>query len=134
MTDVTKFPDLGSRLTQKVIGCAIEVHKHMGPGLLESIYEECLNIELKNAGLAFERQKNIPLIYNGENLGTAFRADFIVEDEVILELKAVEKTLPIHEAQLLSYMKLSQCQLGLLMNFNVTLMKDGIKRRALSRD
>ncbi len=133
MSDVTKFPDLGARLTQQIIGSAIEVHKHMGPGLLESIYEECMAIQLKKDGLVFEKQKPIPLIYDGQMLGTAFRADFIVEDKVIIELKACEKLQPIHDAQLLSYMKLSGVSLGLLMNFNSVLLKDGIKRMALSQ-
>ena len=132
MSDITKFPDLGARLTHKIIAAAIEVHKYFGPGLLESLYEEALAIEMKNSGLSFEKQKPVNLVYHGENLGLAFRADFIVENQVIIELKAVEKLMPIHEAQLLSYMKLTNTTLGLLMNFNSVLMKDGIKRMALS--
>ncbi|MBK6895395.1 MAG: GxxExxY protein [Alphaproteobacteria bacterium] len=131
MTDITQFPDLGARLTHKIIEAAIEVHKYFGPGLLESIYEEALAVEMKSMGLNFERQKPIPVEYKGLKIDTVFRADFIVENEVILELKAVEKILPIHEAQILSYMKLSGMKLGLIMNFNSVLIKDGIKRMAL---
>ena len=133
MSDITKFPDLGARLSQKIIGAGIEVHKYLGPGLLESIYEEALAIELKHAGLAFERQKSIPVEYKGIPIGNNFKADFIVEDKMIIELKSVEKVMPIHEAQLLTYMKLSNIELGLIMNFNTVLLKDGIKRMALSR-
>jgi GxxExxY protein len=132
MSDITQFPDLGARLTHKVIEAAIEVHKYFGPGLLESVYEEALAMEMKNLGLVFEKQKPINVFYNEHDLGLGFRADFIIENQVILELKTVEKIMPIHEAQLLSYMKLSNIQLGLLLNFQSTLMKQGIKRMALS--
>lgn len=132
VSDISQFPDLGPRLTHQVIQAAIEVHKYFGPGLLESIYEEALAVEMKSMGLNFERQKPIPVAYKGLKIDIAFRADFIVKNEVILELKAVEKILPIHEAQILSYMKLSSIKLGLIMNFNSVLMKDGIKRMALS--
>jgi GxxExxY protein len=131
VSDISQFPDLGPRLTHQVIQAAIEVHKYFGPGLLESIYEEALAVEMKSMGLNFERQKPIPVEYKGLKIDTVFRADFIVENEVILELKAVEKILPIHEAQILSYMKLSGMKLGLIMNFNSVLIKDGIKRMAL---
>lgn len=132
MSDITQFPDLGARITHKVIQAAIEVHKYFGPGLLESIYEEALAIEMKNGGLFFEKQKPINVFYYGHDLGLGFRADFIVEKDVILELKAVEKIMPIHEAQLLSYMKLTKSPLGLLLNFHSSRMKEGIKRMALS--
>ncbi len=131
MSDVTKFPDLGSRLSQKIIGSAIEVHKTLGAGLLESVYEECLAIQMKNDGLNFTRQEIIPIKYKGITLENSFKADIIVENEIIIELKAVEKILPIHQAQLLTYMKLSGIKLGLIMNFNTVLLKDGIKRMAL---
>ena len=131
VSDISQFPDLGPRLTHQVIQAAIEVHKNICPGLLESIYEEALAVEMKSMGLNFERQKPIPVAYKGLKIDIAFRADFIVENEVILELKAVEKILPIHEAQILSYMKLSGMKLGLIMNFNSVLIKDGIKRMAL---
>lgn len=133
MTDVTQFPDLGARLSQKIIGAGITVHQALGPGLLENIYEECMAIQMKKDGLSFERQKEIPIIYDGVKLDLSYKADFVIEDQVIIELKAVEKLLPIHEAQLLTYLKLSGRQLGLLMNFNTVLLKDGIKRMALSQ-
>lgn len=132
MTDVTQFPDLGARLSQKIIGAAIEVHQALGPGLLESIYEECMSLQMKEDGLSFERQKEIPVVYKGKKLDVTYKADFIVENKIILELKAVEKVLPIHEAQLLTYLKLAGLSLGLFMNFNSVLLKDGIKRMALS--
>jgi GxxExxY protein len=132
MSDITQFPDLGARITQKIIGAGIEVHQALGPGLLENAYEECLAIQMKMDGLAFERQKTLPVVYKGITLDLTYKADFIVENQVIVELKAVEKMLPLHEAQLLTYMKLSRMQLGLLMNFNTVLLKDGIKRMALS--
>ena len=132
MSEVTQFPDLGAQLSQKIIQASIEVHKALGPGLLESVYEECLAIEMKNIGISFERQKEIPVTYKGIVLNTAFKADFVVENKIILELKAAEVILPVHQAQLLTYMKLSGIELGLLMNFNTVLLKDGIKRVALS--
>ena len=131
MNNVTQFPDLGSQITQKIIKAGIEVHRHMGPGLLESVYEACLEIEFQHMGLSYERQKALPITYNGVTLKETFRADFIVEDKVIIELKSVEKLVPVHEAQLLSYMKLGHIPLGLLMNFNSVLLKDGIRRIAL---
>lgn len=132
MSDVTQFPDLGAKLSQKVIGAGIAVHQALGPGLLENIYEECLAIELKSQGIAFERQKIIPVTYKGEVLDLSYKADFVIENQMIVELKAVENLLPLHEAQLLTYLKLSGIHLGLLMNFNVVLLKDGVKRMALS--
>lgn len=132
MSDITQFPDLGARLSQKVIGAGIAVHQALGPGLLENIYEECLAIELKDQGIVFERQKTIQVVYKGQALDLSYKADFVIENQMIVELKAVENILPIHEAQLLTYLKLSGIQLGLLMNFNTVLLKDGIKRMALS--
>lgn len=132
MSDITQFPDLGARLSEKVIGAGIAVHQALGPGLLENIYEECLAIELKDQGIAFERQKMIPVVYKGHPLDPSYKADFVIENQMIVELKALEKILPIHEAQLLTYLKLSGIELGLLMNFNTVLLKDGIKRMALS--
>jgi GxxExxY protein len=118
-------------LSGKVIGCAIEVHKNLGPGLLESAYERCLSYELTAAGLRHEAQKELPIDYKGLKLDTAYRIDLIVENGVIVELKSVEKVLPIHEAQILTYMKLAGISVGLLINFNVTKLKDGIKRFVL---
>ena len=115
-------------LTERIIGAAIEVHRHLGPGLLESAYEECLCQELSAAGLPFQRQVTIPVTYKGSSIEPGFRADLIVAGEVLLELKAVEALLPLHEAQVLTYLKLSGIRTGLLMNFNATPLKRGIKR------
>lgn len=117
-----------NRITERIIGAAIKVHKALGPGLLESAYEACLAFELADCGLMVERQKPLPLIYREVNLDCGYRLDILVEDSVIVELKAVDHILPIHQAQLLSYLKLSGHRLGLLINFNVTLLKDGITR------
>ena len=118
-------------LSDKVIGCAIEVHKNLGPGLLESAYERCLSYELTAKGLRHEAQKELPIDYKGLKLDTGYRIDLIVENGVIIELKSVEKVLPIHEAQILTYMKLAGINVGLLINFNVIKLKDGIKRFVL---
>ena len=116
-------------LTEKIIGCAIKVHRVLGPGLLESAYEVCLVHELRKAGLKADRQLALPVIYEGLRLDADYFIDIMVEDIVVLELKSVEHLLPIHEAQLLTYLKLANKKLGLLMNFNVTQLKNGIKRR-----
>ncbi len=118
-------------LTDRVIGAAIEVHRHLGPGLLESAYEECLCYELTQAGLAIRRQVPLPVRYKEVALDLGYRLDVIVESRLILELKTVEKTLPIHEAQLLTYLKLSGMRTGLLLNFSVPVLKDGVKRLVL---
>lgn len=115
-------------LTEIIIGCAIEVHRNLGPALLESTYEECLSYELQIAGLMFERQVNLPVKYNEKYLDCAYRIDIVVEKLIVIELKSVEVTLPIHEAQLLTYLKLSDIRTGLLINFNVQLLKQGIRR------
>jgi GxxExxY protein len=112
-------------LTERIIGAAIEVHRQMGPGLLESVYESCLAFELTCRNMPFERQKSIPLIYKGTRVGDDLRLDLVVENRVILELKAVKEVLPIHEAQLLTYLKLTGLRIALLFNFNVVLLKDG---------
>lgn len=117
-----------NQLTEKIIGCAIEVHKGLGPGLLESAYEECFCYELTKNGISFRRQFPLPVLYKGIKLDCGYRIDVLVNDLVIVELKTVEKLLPIHEAQLLTYLKLYRRPLGLLMNFNVPALKDGIKR------
>ncbi len=121
----------GRQLTEKIIGCAIEVHRVLGPGLLESVYEECLCHELQLQGLTTERQIPLPVVYKGVALECGYRMDVVVENTVLVELKTVEKLLPIHEAQLLTYLKLSHLRLGLLINFHVPLLRDGIKRRIL---
>jgi GxxExxY protein len=117
-------------LTEQVIGACIDIHRHLGPGLLESAYEECLCYELAQLGIRFERQKPLPVKYKSVNLDCGYRLDLVIEDRIIVELKAVESVLPIHEAQLLTYLKLSGFTLGLLINFNVPLLKNGIKRVA----
>ena len=109
----------------------MQVHREVGPGLLESAYQECLASELRHAGLKFEREVPLPLIYREIRLDAGYRMDFVVEDSVILELKAVEKMLPVHEAQLMTYLKLSHKRVGLMINFCVPLLKDGIIRRVL---
>jgi GxxExxY protein len=119
------------RLTEKVIGLAIEVHRQLGPGLLESAYEECLCLELQEAGLAFRRQVPLPITYKSVRLDCGYRLDLLIEDQLILELKAVEGLLPIHEAQVLTYMKLSGFRTGLLLNFNSAVLKNGIRRLML---
>ena len=115
-------------LTEKIIGAAIEVHRALGPGLLESAYEACLVYELAQRGLKVEQQKPIPLVYKSVRLDRGYRLDLLVENTIIIEIKAVEELHPIHEAQLISYLKLSGFRVGLLINFNVRLLKDGIRR------
>ena len=115
-------------LTERVIGAAIEVHRHLGPGLLESAYEECLCWELRHQSIGVRRQVLLPLIYKEVTLDIGYRLDLVVEDQLIVELKTVERVLPIHEAQLLTYLKLSGLSTGLLLNFNSPVLKDGIKR------
>jgi len=104
------------------------VHRHLGPGLLESAYETCLAYELTELGLTFERQKALALVYKGIHLGQGYRIDLLVEGLVIVEIKAVEQIRPVHEAQVLSYLRLSKCKIGLLLNFNVKLLKNGVRR------
>ena len=120
--------DLDDPLTERIIGCAIEVHRTTGPGLLESVYDVCLAFELEAAGLVFRRQYPVPIEYKSLSIRTAFRVDFVVEDRVLVELKSIETILPVHKAQVLTYLKLSGLRIGLLINFNVTILKDGIRR------
>jgi GxxExxY protein len=117
-----------NEITQKIIGCAIQVHKSLGPGLLESAYEECLSYELINNGLNIKRQQPTPVVYKEIKLECGYRIDILVENSVVIELKVVDEFNPVHEAQILTYMKFSKKSLGLLINFNVTTLKDGIKR------
>lgn len=117
-----------NRLTEAIIGSAIAVHRQLGPGLLESTYEACLAFELSDRGLAVERQKELPVVYREVRLDCGYRIDLLVDRKVIVELKAVEQLHPIHQAQLLSYLKLSGCCVGLLINFNVNKLTDGLKR------
>jgi len=117
-----------NEISQIVIDCALKVHKALGPGLLESAYEECLFFELKKYGLLVEKQKGLPLVYEGIKLDVGYRIDIIVENKFIIEVKSVEALNEVHLAQVLTYLKLSNCKLGLLINFNVKLIKNGIKR------
>jgi GxxExxY protein len=116
------------QITEKIIGCAINVHKCLGPGLLESAYEECMVFELKKEGLKVERQKPIPVIYKEIKLDCGYRIDILVENSVLIELKTVDAFNPVHEAQILTYMKFAEKRTGLLINFNVILLKNGINR------
>lgn len=117
-----------NQITQKIIGCAIEVHKQLGPGLLESAYEECLANELRNAGFDIERQKAVPVVYKEIKLDCGYRIDILADDQVVIELKTVEEFSPVHEAQILTYLKFSKKSIGLLINFNVTVLKNGLRR------
>lgn len=118
-------------LTGDILSAAIEVHKQLGPGLLESAYEECLCYEFEHRRISFQRQVALPVTYKNVRLDCGYQMDIVVKDQVVLELKSIESVLPIHEAQLLTYLKLSKMRVGLLLNFNVPLMKDGITRRVL---
>ena len=120
-------------LTQKVIGCAIEVHKQLGPGLLESSYESCLMYELTQAGLLAKSQVLLPITYKHVEIDAGYRLDILLPNKLIIELKAVDKLLPIHSAQLLTYMKLAEITSGLLINFNVNKLVDGVKRFNLAK-
>ncbi|MCD4747880.1 MAG: GxxExxY protein [Thermoanaerobaculales bacterium] len=122
------MPDHLNRISGEIVDAAIRVHTHLGPGLLENVYETCLAYELEKRGHKVERQVQLGVNYDGVGLGVGFKLDLLVDSGVIVELKAVEKLLPIHSAQILTYLKLSNHQLGLLINFNVSLLKDGIKR------
>ena len=124
-------PAPNGELTYRIIGLAMRVHRHLGPGLLESAYEKCLCYELVQAEIPFRRQVPLPIHYGHASLDCGYIADLLVDNQVILELKAVERLLPIHEAQLLTYLRLAGCRAGLLINFNTVVLKDGIKRRVL---
>jgi len=118
-------------LTDKIIGAAIEVHRHLGPGLLESAYQSCLARELALQGPPFEQEKPLPVRYKEVNVDCGYRLDFLVDGRVVVELKSIAALQSIHEAQLLTYLKLTECKVGLLINFNVSLLRDGIKRMVL---
>ena len=122
---------LNGDVTQGIIAAAMEVHRSLGPGLLESAYEECLCHELTLRGITFSRQVTLPLEYKGVQLDCGYRMDLVVSDVVVVELKCIEKILPIHEAQLLTYLRLTGCKTGLIINFNTPLLKDGIRRLVL---
>jgi len=115
-------------LTHAIIGAAIEVHRELGPGLLEAVYEECLCHELSTRGLSFERQKAIPVVYKGTKLDCGYRADIVVCGKIVLEIKAIAAVAPVHDAVMLTYLRLSGCKIGLLINFHSALLKDGVHR------
>lgn len=118
-------------LTETIIGAAIEVHRALGPGLLESAYQACLAREFELRGMLFVQEKSLPLEYKGAKVECGYRLDFLVENKVVVELKAVEKVEPVHEAQMITYLRLTGCKVGLLINFNVPVLKAGIKRIVL---
>jgi GxxExxY protein len=124
------YPTLAIDLTEQIIGCAIEVHRHLGPGLLESVYESALCIELKSLGLPFARQIGVPVFYKGE-LIAEHRPDLIIRDEVIVEIKSVERFNPVFLAQMLMYLRITNLRVGLILNFNRPVMKDGVRRVSL---
>ena len=128
-TEITEF--LNNSLTEAIIGAAIVVHRELGPGLLESVYEKCMAFELVDRGFRVAIQQEIPVKFKGLTFDCGFRADLIVNENVLIELKAVEQLLPVHTAQVLTYLKLSSLKTGLLINFNVPLLKTGIKRLSL---
>ena len=130
-TEITKIRMDVNELSKAVIGCAIEVHRALGPGLLESIYEICLCHELNLRVIPFERQKPIPVAYKGVKLDCGYRADVIVDRRLLVEIKAIDQTSAIHDAQLLSYLKLSGVNVGLLISFNVRMLKEGVRRKVL---
>ena len=117
-----------NQISGEIIGAAIDVHSELGPGLLESVYEECLAYELMLRNILFERQKPIPVMYKGKPIDCGFRLDLLVSDSIVVELKTVDQILPVHQAQLMTYLKLTGCKLGLILNFNVEKMMKGIKR------
>lgn len=119
-----------NNITEQILKCAFKVHSELGPGLLESAYEECLFYELKQSGLFVEKQKVLPLVYFEVKLDAGYRIDLLVENKVVVEIKAVETFTDMHTAQVLTYLKLSKCKIGLLLNFNVASLKNGIKRLA----
>lgn len=127
-----RFGEKDDPLTYAIIGCAIKVHKRLGPGLLESPYDDLMQITLDKAGLAFRHQPRLRIPFEGRLLDRNFRPDFLIEEQVVLEIKSVEHFLPVHQAQVLTYMRLSEIQRGLLINFNVALLRDGIKRLILT--
>ena len=118
----------GSTVTERVIGLAIDVHRSLGPGLLESAYEECLCFELKQNGISHERQVPLPIMYKEVRLDCGYRMDIVVQRDLVVEIKSIDRLLPIHDAQLLTYLRLSGCKIGLLLNFNHVVLKEAIRR------
>jgi GxxExxY protein len=129
---VTVITNTHSKTTEAIIGAAIDAHRKLGPGLLESAYRECLAREFVLRGIAFEREVAVPVVYKGVHLECGYRIDFLVSGIVALEVKSVEAVAPVHEAQLITYLSLGGWNLGLLINFNVVLLKDGVRRRVLN--
>ena len=121
----------GEEMSPRLIGLAIDVHRYLGPGLLESAYEECLCVELAEANIAYERQVAVPIVYKGVRLDCGYRMDLVVDRCLVVEIKAIERLMPIHSAQILTYLRLSGHKVGLLMNFNAILLKDGLRRFVL---
>ena len=119
-----------NQLTELILKCAYSVHSALGPGLLESAYEECLYYELQQAGLKVEKQKSLPLVYKEVKLDAGYRMDLLIENRIVVEIKSIEAFTDVHIAQVLTYLKLSGCKIGLLLNFNVTSLRNGIKRLA----
>jgi len=117
-----------NKITETIIGVAINIHRALGTGLLESAYEACMVYDLIQVGMKVEQQKPLPVVYRGVKLECGYRLDLMIENEVVVEIKSIDKLLPIHKAQLMSYLKLADCKVGLLINFNVELLKDGIQR------
>ena len=115
-------------VTSAILGACVKIHRELGPGLLESAYQQCLEHELRTAGIVFRAQQTLPVVYKGLELDCGYRLDIVVDEQLIVEIKSVEQLLPIHEAQLLTYLKLSKLKLGLLINFSEVLLKDGIRR------
>lgn len=122
------IPEKANRVAKEVVDAALKVHRPLGPGLIESVYKVCVCHELSKRGLAFQYELKLPVIYDGIRLESGFRFDIMVEDSVIVEAKSVDKMVPVYEAQVLTYLKLTGCRLGLLINFKVPLLKDGIQR------
>ena len=131
MTSPLALPSDLEDLATALVDSAFKVHQTLGPGLLESVYESCVSIELTRHGISYERQAPMPLVYEGVNVNGGFRLDLLVEKSVVMEIKAVERLLPIHQSQVLTYLKLANLRLGLLINFNVPMFKEGVKRIVL---
>lgn len=129
--DISPISPMTEATGTHVVDSGFKVHSALGPGLLESSYEHCLVYELESRGLHVERQRSLPIVYRGVNIDAGYRIDLVVENSVIVELKSVDVIAPVHEAQLLTYLKLSGCRLGFLVNFNVPLFKQGVRRRVL---
>jgi GxxExxY protein len=124
---------LYKELTETIIGLSIDVHKELGPGLLENTYKQCLAYELEKSNINFQLEVNCPIIYKGVQISCGFRIDLLIENKIVIELKSVEKIIPLHEAQLLTYLKLTNKELGLIINFNEVYLKDGIRRLVLQK-